>query len=105
MASAIMTGATLDLTPIDAAGIGQGTGSQHQRDLGLLVPKLQRHMEVFPPDDDHVFHELMLDEVRTQVTKPAGALALRNDDFLAAFSRVPTRDGWDVMAAVNRLGL
>lgn len=74
-------------------------------DLGLHIPELQRQMEGFPSADDHVFHELMLDEMRTQGTKPAGILALRNDDFLAAFSRVRARDGWDVAAAIHRLGL
>lgn len=72
-------------------------------DLHLGIPELQKRMDGFPSADDHVFHELGLMDLRTQAEKPETGVLVNKDDFVAAFHRIRSINGWDLTAATVRL--
>lgn len=75
-------------------------------DLGLNIEELQPRNEGFPSADDHVWHELQLEALETSETAPKGSSPIAAAAFVAAFARFPRRlDAWDVIKAVERLGL
>lgn len=74
-------------------------------DLALDIAELQNRLPSFPDEDDHVFHELLLDEVEESETVPEGTSTIDVADFISSFARVKSRGGWDIIQAVERLGV
>jgi hypothetical protein len=74
-------------------------------DLQLDIAELQDRLPSFPDEDDHVFHELLLEELDVSDTVPEGTSTIDVDDFLKAFAAVRSRRGWDIVNAVDRLGV
>ena len=78
------------------------TGDDHfiPHDLKLDIEELQHQSMSFPDEElDHVFHELLLDEITIQKVKPEGPI-IKLQDFVAAFERIKE---WNVVDAMVRL--
>lgn len=75
-------------------------------DLDLpTVTELQPGMQCFPSEDDHVWHELLLDDIEVVEARPEGGTDATATDLLAAFRKVGTPTNWNVQGAMQRLGL
>lgn len=74
-------------------------------DLKLGIEELQSRLESFPDEDDHVWHILQLEHLTVTDTAPEGSSPIAAADFIKAFAAVKTRGGWDVVNAVERLGV
>lgn len=74
-------------------------------DLGLGIPELQDTLESFPSEDDHVYHELLLDEREVVSELPEGKVAIPAQSFVEAFAVLKDVDTWNVVAATERLGV
>jgi len=71
----------------------------------VRIPELQRRMESFPSDADHVWHKLHMDEIAEVSVAPEGQPAFPVKDFVDSFAAVPGPEDWDIVAAARRLGL
>lgn len=75
-------------------------------DLELGIPELQRQSEVFPSEDDHLWHELELDlATEVQQLPPGTPEPIAAAAFVEAFLKVGHPASWDILAAVDRLQL
>lgn len=72
---------------------------------GLDLPELQEQLTSFPSEDDHVWHELSLDEISTQPSLPDGRTSIPVKTFVDAFRAVAAAGGWKVSEAAERLGV
>lgn len=74
-------------------------------DLGLGIAELQDTLESFPSEDDHVYHELLLEESEVVSELPEGKVAIPAQSFVDAFKALKDLDTWNVVAATERLGV
>lgn len=74
-------------------------------DLGLDIAELQDTLESFPSEDDHVYHELLLEEREVVSELPEGKVAIPAQSFVDAFKALKDVDTWNVRAATERLGV
>lgn len=72
---------------------------------GCDIAELQSSLTSFPSIADHVYHELNLEEREQVNTIAEEVTTIPACAFVEAFRRVANPDGWDVSAAVERLGI
>lgn len=69
------------------------------------IEELQSKLTSFPSDSDHVYHELELDELEQVKTIEEGTTTIPAAEFVRAFQRIGTGNGWNIVAAMQRIGL
>lgn len=72
-------------------------------DLNLGLDELQDRLTSFPSEDDHVWHELQLNELEVVATVPDGSNIIPSEDFVAAFEKIADSNSWDVAGCMERL--
>jgi hypothetical protein len=71
----------------------------------VRVEELQSRMTSYPSSDDHVYHEMELEDLEELHKAPCGAEVISTDDFVASFAEIVGPNGWDEATAMERLGL
>lgn len=71
----------------------------------VRVEELQSRMTSYPSSDDHVYHEMELEDLEVLHKAPCGAEVISADDFVASFAAIACSNGWDEATAMERLGL
>jgi hypothetical protein len=74
-------------------------------DLNLGIEELQERLMSFPSDDDHVWHELELNEIEVVASVPDGSNTILCEDFVAAFDKIADCNSWDVAGCMERLDI
>lgn len=72
---------------------------------GFHIGELQSHWPSFPCEDDHPWHELLLDSREVSRFNPTKDEVMDASAFVAALLSLQASDGWDEEGARRRLGI